>query len=103
MKTSNRKGKCYICENECLLTKHHIIPQRYKIEVNKTVGLCSDCHELLNRLEGEDSKMIVEMKVEISTLNEKLLMKHKEIERLKLVVRDVYKKVEKEVNNEKRT
>jgi len=76
---SKHESRCYLCKLETLMTKHHIIPKRYNSTINATIEICKNCHELLNNLEREDSKKILELEQEVKKLNESLRIRSQEV------------------------
>lgn len=46
------KTICYFCGNpdDVVLVRHHIVPRRLKLNIDKTVTLCANCHMKLHNL-----------------------------------------------------
>ena len=42
------QNKCWICNEEKVLTKHHAIPKKFKSRKNVIIPLCNECHRKLN-------------------------------------------------------
>lgn len=62
--SSNRTGRCALCEREVALTAHHLIPRKLhrrprfkrlysRSELRATVLICGACHRGLHRLFDE--------------------------------------------------
>jgi hypothetical protein len=43
-----RNDNCFMCNNNKVEDKHHMIPQTLQPKNNITVGVCKDCHDKLN-------------------------------------------------------